>query len=361
MVHLASIIRGGTELADIEKRCLRVYEEHGVGEVIWLLTGSCNLRCIHCYVEAPSVYNELTTTETLKIARELAELGVPVVFLSGGEPLMRRDLFEILSTLNECNILTVLSCNGQLLGRDIVRRLRRCGVWFIAVPIYGPPWLHDHLTGTDGSFKRVIEAIKACISEGVNVCVKTLVTSHSYVYIPRLLETCLDMGVKAFYVCDLINTGRAKSLRSDRIPPARWRKLVDYLVELTRKFKVEVDIGAMPSAAPYLIKRLGDSKMPLPSCPAGRGLIAITPSGKVVPCNFLLEVEIGDLRSTSLKEIIRSSGVLKRLRSPRGFKGPCGECRFSELCGGCRAKAYFSGDLEGSDPTCLLRAEKKRV
>ena len=356
MVHLAST-SGRAWLADIERRCLRAYEEHGVGEVLWLLTGNCNLRCVHCYVEAPSAYDELTTTEALKVAREIAELGVPIVFLSGGEPLMRRDLFEILSALNEHGVLTVLSCNGQLLDRGVVRRLRRCGVQLVAVPIYGPPQLHDRLTGVEGSFKRVVDAIKACVSEGVDVCVKTLVTSLNYAHIPSLLEMCIDMGVKAFYICDLVDVGRARPLKGSRVSPAQWRRLLDHLVELTRRFKVEViDIGAMPSAAPYLIERFGAPRNAIPGCPAGRGFIAIKPSGKVSPCNFLLEVEVGDLRSTSLEEVVRSSAILERLRSPRGFKGPCGECRFNELCGGCRAKAYLSGDLEGSDPTCLLRA-----
>ena len=357
MVHIASLLYGKTEVAEVEKKCLNAYKKHGVGEVIWLLTGDCNLRCSHCYVGAPRS-EELTTAEAMRVVKELVDLDIPVVFLSGGEPLMRKDVFKIMKALNEHGVLTVLSCNGTLLNRDVVAELKKCGTWFVAIPIYGSRQLHDAITGVYGSYELATKAIKTCIDEGLNVCVKTLVFSRSYAYIPVLLRRYAEVGVKAFYLCDLIEVGRAHLLKGNRITSEQWKLLIERLVELVKEYGVEVDIGGLPSAVPYIIKRFNVSnKLISPSCPAGRGLLAISPSGKVLPCNFLLDVELGDVKSAKLVDVIESADALKKLRSPQMFKGPCGRCEFNELCGGCRAKAYVLGDLEGYDPSCLILDE----
>ncbi|RLF13839.1 MAG: hypothetical protein DRN06_08020 [Thermoprotei archaeon] len=246
---------------EYRERCREAYDKHGVGEVLWLVTGNCNLRCPHCYVDAPtSPLNELTASEAMNVVEELVRLEVPAVFISGGEPLMRRDIYDVLSSLSEHGVLTVLSCNGLLLSEGIVKRLGRCGVWFVAVPLYGPPQLHDNITGVEGSFVRIVEGIKACVEEGMHVCVKTLVSSRNYDHIPYLLEKCLELGVKAFYICDLVNLGRAKTLNKEKLPPSRWMALLDKLVKLVKEEKVEVDIGAMPSAAPISHRAVRRSK-----------------------------------------------------------------------------------------------------
>lgn len=352
----------------LEKKCSEAYKRFGVAEVVWLVTRKCNLRCLYCHVDAAKLNDaELTTNESMKVISELSELGVPVIFISGGEPLIREDIKQILQELKDHRIKIVLSCNGLLLDKQNRQSIRENDVWYVAVSIHGPKHIHDRIVGRKGTFEKVTKNIDACRKENIKICVKSIVTEENYQYIPWVVDySCTEHEVNAFYICDMVSTGRAKGLKP--IDRFKWRNLLDILMDKIIEHDIcTMDIGAHPSAASYVIHKLENEKIgknirnfknsleKVKACPATRGFISISPEGDVLPCNFMHGYTVGNVHKSSLKDILLSSNKLAALRRSRP-KGYCSSCVYRCFCSGCRAKAFINGDLFGEDPTCLLNS-----
>jgi radical SAM protein with 4Fe4S-binding SPASM domain len=376
MAHVRSLFFKGP-LADVENKAITAFKLGRPSDVIWNITNRCNLRCDHCYMAADSHVrpNELTDDETLTLVDQMGERELPALFLSGGEPMIRRNFWEILERARGYGIRVTVSTNCTMIDREAARRLKSNGIDWIATSLYGPDDFHDAMVGVPGTRRRVVEAIKVLREEGVGVAIKTAISKTTWPYVYDLIAEARELGVGLIYFCDLITAGRSEGEDDGRITAAQWRELADFIIEDLAAGQesgakgLEWDIGAMPSFIPYVAERFMDRGIDvgnglerlkvISACPVGKGHMNINSEGGIMPCQFAQDWVIGNVRDMSLQDAVAALYELDVQES----KGVCAPeaCEYSRICRGCRAKAWQrTGDPMAEDVTCLLHAETDR-
>ena len=367
MSHVRSLFFGGP-LSEIGKRTVEAFQDRRPSEIIWNITNRCNLFCKHCYVAADihQAAAELSTEEALDLVRQIGEAKVPLLFLTGGEPFLRPDLYAILARVQEYGIKVVMSTNGLFIDDAAADKLAQYNVDYVAISLYGPEAFHDEYVGAKGSFRRALENIARLRKRGIKVGVKTTVNEATFPYFYDLVQVAKDLGSGLIYACDLIASGRAVPEREKRITNEQWLEIADFIVDdvlNTPEGGMEYDIGAIPSLAVVILRRLeergvdtekGKARMRIKSsCPVGKGLMGINSEGYVLPCSFVQEFNVGNVRDLGVRGAVEKLFAL----GEAPVKGQCGTCASVNLCRGCRVKAYHDcGDILGEDPSCLLRA-----
>ena len=376
MAHVRSLFFKGP-LADVENKAITAYKLGRPSDVIWNITNRCNLLCDHCYMaaDAHTDPNELSDEETIALVRQMGERKLPALFLSGGEPMMRSNFWEILELARSYDIRVTVSTNCTLVTRDAAKRLKANGIDWIATSLYGPTDFHDAMVRVPGTRDRVIEAIKILREEGVGVAIKTAISQDTWPHIYDLIAEAKALDVGLMYFCDLITAGRSEGEDDGRITPEQWRELADFIIEDLIAGEesgikgMEWDIGAMPSFIPYVAERFIERGIDvsnglerlktISACPVGKGHMNINSEGGIMPCQFAQDWTIGNVREMTLQEAV---GELYKLDEQEA-KGVCAPeaCEYSRICRGCRAKAWQrTGDPMAEDITCLLHAETDR-
>lgn len=375
MAHVRSLFFDGP-LSEVEDKALAAYQLGRPSEVIWNITNRCNLLCEHCYMAADGhvLPDQLTDDETMGIVRQIGEAGVPLLFLTGGEPMMRPNFWEILETARSYGTRVTISTNATFITPESAQRLKADGVDWIATSLYGDDEFHDAMVGVPGTRARVVEAIGMLREAGVNVGIKTAVSKDIYPHIYELIAEAKRMGCGLIYMCDLITSGRSSGEEDARISDAEWRRLADFVLEdiLATGSSFEYDIGAIPSVIPYIAGRLkergvdvsnGMARLEVMSaCPVGKGHMNINSEGGVMPCQFAQDWVVGNVREMSIMDATRALFELDGVDAA----GACSEtaCKYAHLCRGCRTKAFHEfGDPFGEDTTCILgnKGPKARV
>lgn len=377
MAHVRSLFFKGP-LADVENKAITAYKLGRPSDVIWNITNRCNLLCDHCYMaaDAHTRPNELTDEETIELVKQMGERHLPALFLSGGEPMMRKNFWEILELARSYGIRVTVSTNLTMLDRDAAKRLKANGIDWIATSLYGPAEFHDSMVGVPGTRDRVVRAIKLLREEGVNVAIKTAISQATWPYIYDLIEEARELGVGLMYFCDLITAGRSEGEDDGRITAEQWRELADYIIddlirgEESGQKGMEWDIGAMPSFIPYVAERFMERGIDvsnglerlktISACPVGKGHMNINSEGGIMPCQFAQDWTIGSVREISLQDAVSELYKLDQQEA----KGVCAPeaCEYSRICRGCRAKAWQrTGDPMAEDVTCLLHADADRT
>lgn len=341
--------------------------------VFWNITYACNLRCEHCYINAGPEprSDELGRERLIGVAREIAELGLPLVIFSGGEPLLKREFWDVASELaGRDRPKLALSTNGTLISREVARRLRSLGFSYVGVSLDSlTPEAHDRFRGVKGAYEATVRGIRNAVDEGLDVGLRTTVTRWNYKEAPAMVDLAARLGARrvSYYVLDSI--GRARLIVHDLPTKEQLREFVDALVSKAREYEgvVEVELVRSNFAGIYLadvLSRTPDEfreHLSLISAQGdcGRKTISIYPDGTVRPCQFIDQYVIGDLKTQSLKtilsldnpELARFVRLYEHLRGPR-----CGSCPFKVVCGGGsrgRAEAV-NGDFWGDDPLCFI-------
>ena len=373
MAHVRSLFFDGP-LAEVEDKSLTAYKLGRPSEVIWNITNRCNLLCDHCYMAADghALPDQLSDEETIDLVGQIADAGVPLLFLSGGEPMMRPNFWEILETASGRGIRVTVSTNCTFIDRDVARRLKANGVGYIGTSLYGPAEFHDSLVRVRGTRDRVVEAIKVLREEGVGVAIKTAVTTDTWPHIYDLIAEAKELDCGLIYLCDLITSGRSEGEEDGRITADQWRELADFIADdiTDPASTLEYDIGAMPSFIPYVAEKLiargydltrGLERLKIMSaCPVGKGHMNINSEGGVMPCQFAQDWTIGNLREMTLEEATRELFTLAEGETT----GRCSSesCEYVEICRGCRTKAWHQfGDPLAEDTTCILKASGART
>lgn len=349
--------------------------------VVWNFTYKCNLACKHCYLDASNQFgDELSTNEALMVVDQIAKAGTTSLAFSGGEPLMRRDFFEVAKHAVDSGLYVSLATNGTLLTQKNVETLKEIGVHFVEVSVDGAcAETHDSFRGINGAFKKTIEGASKCAKEGICTCFAVTATKNNVDEIPALLDLAKEVGARRFTLFNFVPAGRGKDcIELDPSPLER---------EQTLKFlnqKLHEDTGlAILTTTPQLARvamQYSQGKtmvMPLAhmsatnvdqrvkaladfvgGCGAGRFYCALSPEGNVQPCVFL-PIVVGNLRKESFSSIWRGSSVLATLRNRANLKGRCGTCDFKYVCGGCRARAFaYFDDYLAPDPGCIRELEE---
>jgi len=321
--------------------------------MVWLATNLCNARCLHCSSNsAKCLADELNTEEALGLMESLADAGVLDLAVSGGEPLLRRDLFRIISHARRLGIAVGVGTNGTTITRAVAKRLADAGVNRLQVSVDGLPASHDMLRCWPGLYQRALQAIDTARNIGLRVhicCTISRINFHELEEFVALVAT--SMGVSRLNLSRYVPTGRGKDdldLRN-----SEWQEVVVQCAHLRKQFRGTLDI--VTHLAQTILA--DDEVRPLPGfvgCQAGRGQGCVTANGTVFPC-VLLPIPVGNVRLSPFREVWANSPVIRDLQDRNCLKGACADCAWKERCGGCRAVAFAkTGDYLSSDPRCWL-------
>jgi radical SAM protein with 4Fe4S-binding SPASM domain len=366
--------------------------------VSWNLTQRCNLECAHCYMSAHAgadVRGELTTAECRRVIDEIARVN-PNVFLilTGGEPLLRRDIFDVAGYATAKGFTTVLGTNGVLLREAEARRMRASGVLGASISLDSTDRVkHDAFRRLPGSWDGAVRATRVLTDAGLDFSLHMSVTDWNVAEVPAMIDLARTLGAKVLNFFFLVRTGRGQDLTD--IDAAAYERILTYLAAVQGVGQgppsfVRQMLGAIlpggpvgppaPPAfedpwstpvgradgllirakcAPHFRRILWELNPSSPllrnyahgSCPAGKYYCRITPGGDVTPCPYM-PVAVGNLRAAAFDELWRTAPAFEALRDPK-LGGRCGACEFSRVCGGCRCRAYATyGDYLAEDPAC---------
>ena len=326
--------------------------------VAWNLTRRCNLECAHCYIAAgpqESAAGELDTATCLDIVDQLLAVNpAPMLILSGGEPLLRRDLTEIAHHASANGATVVVGTNGTLLTDERIAALKDAGVRGVAVSVDSlRPSYHDNFRHGRGALTEVQAALARLTAARLDFIIQTTVTKGNRGELEQLVAWSAGHGAVAFNCYFLVPTGRGASL-TDLSPIDTDAVLVD-LARWQQEYRGRMMVRA--KCAPHFMRHVHQTDPDSPilnyetRCPCGTQYCRITPDGKLTPCPYLPKVA-GDLRAQGFAGIWRSSPLFRQLREGR-LGGKCGVCEYRALCGGCRARAFaLEGDVLAADPSC---------
>jgi radical SAM protein with 4Fe4S-binding SPASM domain len=374
--------------------------------ISWNLTYRCNLACEHCYLDAggtPRVdtenfadRSELGTEECFKVIDEIAAFAPEcLTILTGGEPLLRRDILEIVRRAAERGLWVVVGTNGVCITENLARRLAEAGARGLSLSLDAlDPDRHDRFRRVRGAWRNTVEGAEILNRTGLPFIVQTTAGSHNLGELEAIADFAHDrLAAKVWNLYFLVPTGRGQFV-SD-ITPAQYDEVLASLYRIQRKYDRRMLVNA--KCAPHYIKtvlenaggqaesarvpfdpaQVGPSSTPPPTertagapaswpglstiriysggaggCPAGTHYMGIRPNGDVTPCPYL-PVFAGNLRTASLADLWISSGLFTDIRRRSSLGGRCGACEMNGHCGGCRARAYgMTGDLMAEDPLC---------
>jgi AdoMet-dependent heme synthase len=355
--------------------------------VSWNLTYRCNLACEHCYLDAggtPQVgtenfadRSELGTEECFRVIDEIAAFAPEcVTILTGGEPLLRRDILEIVRRAAERELWVVIGTNGVRITENVAKRLAEAGARGLSLSLDAlDPVRHDAFRKVRGAWQNTVEGAQILNRTGLPFIVQTTAGSHNLGELEAIADFAHDrLGAKVWNLYFLVPTGRGQFV-SD-ITPAQYDEVLASLYRIQTKYKGRMLVNA--KCAPHYIKTVlenaGSQIDAVPTdgeslsgpglpqirtysggaggCPAGTHYMGIRPNGDVTPCPYL-PVFAGTLRNASLADLWTSSSLFTDIRRRTSLGGRCGECEMNGHCGGCRARAYgMSGDLMAEDPLC---------
>ncbi|MBI2252451.1 MAG: putative heme d1 biosynthesis radical SAM protein NirJ2 [Armatimonadetes bacterium] len=329
--------------------------------ISWNVTRACNLNCLHCYRDAGTrEEDELTLEQGKKLIREIAQVGFKLIVLSGGEPLMREDIYELINYAKDCNLRVVLGTNGILITKDAAQKLKLSGTSRVGISLDSiNEKSHDEFRMQIGAFRGALEGMKNCQEAGLEFQIHTTVRERNMSEIEEITDLAQNLKAKAHHIFFLVPTGRAANIKEEELKALEHEKLLRKIVEKQRKIKIELK----PTCAPQFMriaKQKGIDMRFSRGCLTGVSYCVIIPNGDVHPCPYL-PIKIGNVKEKSFIEIWNDSEIFKALRT-KEFGGRCAVCEYEPICGGCRARAYFhnNGDYLAEDHWCLYQPKALR-
>lgn len=324
--------------------------------ISWNTTNACNLNCPHCYRDASKALpDELTTSEAKAMLQQISEAGFMIMIFSGGEPLLRDDIFELVEHAKGLGLRPVFGTNGTLLNRETVKRLKESGAAAMGISLDSTDAeKHDCFRGVPGSFDKTMEGMKNCREAGLRFQIHTTVMDWNYDEIEQITDLAIESGATAHHIFFLVPTGRAAHLASGIMKAEKYEELLERIMDRQK----EVPIELKPTCAPQFMriaKQKGMNMRFTRGCIAGIAYCLIGPTGNVQPCAYL-DMNLGNVREIPFTEIWRNNEVFKELRTME-YSGSCGRCDYKDVCGGCRARAayYHKGDYMASEPWCTYK------
>jgi len=339
--------------------------------ISWNLTQRCNLKCEHCYIEGGPIQkamlaNELSTEECLRTVDQISEVNPNgMVIFTGGEPLMRPDVFEIVAYASQKGLWCVMGTNGVLVTERLVDKMIEVGLKGVSLSLDAlDPEVHDAFRKVKGAWKNTVRGSRILKEKGLPFIVQTTIGIHNLDEIDEIARMAHRLGAHVFNLFFLVPTGRGTFI-SD-IEPEEYEQALQDLIPIQEEFDGRMLINA--KCAPHYQRVLyqGDTQSKFlksfaagaGGCPAGTHYAGIRPDGQVTPCPYLPSYG-GSLKETSFGEIWRESDLFQTIRARNQLGGRCGPCEFNSACGGCRARAYgYVGDVMAEDPWCVYKPGK---
>jgi radical SAM protein len=338
--------------------------------VIWEVTQACDLACLHCRASAQELRHplELSTEEGFRLLSQVKEFGDPLMVFTGGDPLKRPDLFELLERSVQLGLRTTVTPSATpLLTNEAIDRFQRCGVARMAVSLDGPDAAsHDGFRRVAGSFDRAIGALAHAREIGLDTQVNTTVTRHNMRRLPEIAEKVAEAGAKLWSVFFLVVTGRA--MQNDDLTAEEYEEVFGYLYELSKSAPFDIKTTEAQHYRRYTAQRRkaeGASARPGPAgiiqrqagINDGKGFVFVSHTGEIFPSGFL-PLSAGNVRMENIGNAYRDSLLFRRLRDTDQLNGKCGGCEYRNLCGGSRSRSYaLTGDYMASDPRCVYQPQ----
>ncbi len=379
--------------------------------VAWEITRSCNLSCAHCRASAMSgaYQGELSTRECLSVIDQLQKMGKPMLILTGGEPLLRPDFFDLANYASKKGFRVTTGCNGTLLTKDMARQMAKVPIARVAISLDFPTReLQDEFRGKKGAYDEALQGVGNAREAGLQVQINTTVTRMNAPHMEQLVQIALDSGATAFHPFLLVPTGRGKGLAKEELPAEDYERILRWICQ--KQTELEGRLFFKPTDAPHFTRvrmqyarecglpvpgRHGPAGPAMPGhpgmgkgtkvmmalagllgrkggpghpgvhpggmsimtrgCLAGTGFCFISHVGKIQGCGYL-DIEAGDLKRQTFREAWEGSPVFKNIRELSNLKGKCGRCEYKKICGGCRARAYeTTGDYLDEEPYCIYQ------
>ncbi len=319
----------------------------------WNTTKRCNLFCKHCYREsdAEAAANELSLEEGKKLIEEIRDTGkFKIMILSGGEPLLRDDLEDLARHVRACGMIPVLGTNGTLMTQARAKSLKEAGVAAVGISIDSiSDEKHDDFRQTPGAFVGARQGIQNAIDAGMRVQINPTITKDNYNEIEAIITSAEGWGASSVHPFFLVEAGRGKCIKENALSDEDYFKALETVLKFQAKTKVELK----PTCAPQfmsLAKEMEISMRFTRGCLAGMSYCCILPDGKVHVCPYL-PIEAGDVRENTFDKIWAESPVFHALRDFSNYEGNCSACSNLDICGGCRARAFYqTGNYLGEDP-----------
>lgn len=378
---LLDVVWSGLSEAELTRRSPQRFGRAGehAPVIVWNVCRHCDMSCPHCYAAAafrPS-REDLDTDEALRLLEELAGCGVRVVIFSGGEPLLRSDLFELLARARELGIAPQLSTNGVHLDRAVAGRLAAVGVAYVGVSIDGVPAWNDEYRGMEGGYEAAHRALGFAKAAGMRTGLRMTLTRRNVDQLDAMLEVAEEAAVDRFYVSHLLYSGRGRRMAAEDLSRAEARSALFRLFEagealLHRASPVRIVTGSNDSDGPLLLRwleaRHGErAARPVRALLEGRGgnsagekILNVDHRGHVHPDQFWRGETLGDVRRERFATILEHP--LRKLLAEREshLRGRCGGCSYRPLCRGSHRERALAvhGALWAPDPACVLEDEE---
>ncbi|HET7842101.1 MAG TPA: radical SAM protein [Terriglobia bacterium] len=384
--------------------------------IFWEVTKGCNLRCIHCRATATELSSpyDLPTTNALNVIKQVSQYSLPILVLSGGEPLFRKDIFELARYAGECGLRVALATNGTLVTKEVARQIVEAGVRRVSISLDGADALtHDTFRGIRGAFDAALAGIRNLKELGMSVQINMSIARHNAHELPAVLALAKSLGADALHTFLLVPVGCGVDIAESQMVPAdEYEKILNWFYDRAQEGGIELKATCAPhyfrvarqrraaerraatglpagsppppENAPH-VSSIGPTEMTMPGstgmalhpakgsasgghpegmhamtkgCLAGSGVCFISHVGEVFPCGYL-PVLAGDLRKQSFAEIWENSKVFLELRDTGNLKGKCGYCEFRNVCMGCRARAFAAtGDYLDEEPFCVYQPKE---
>ncbi len=340
--------------------------------VAWEVTRTCNLACIHCRAAALDrpYENELTTAECFKLLDEIETFASPIVILTGGEPLLRPDIFEIAAYGNGKGFRMTMAVNGTLLSPEAARKMQEAGIQRISISLDGATAeSHDAFRQVTGAFEGALRGVQCARDAGLDFQINTTITQQNLHELPAIQDLTVSLGAVAHHIFLLVPMGRGKDLAEQGIDAEQYEQTLHWFYEQRDRTPLQLKATCAPHYYRILRQRARAEQREVNfdtfgldamtrGCLGGVGFAFISHTGQVQPCGYL-ELDCGNIREKSFRDIWDHSSVFQNLRDFGSYRGKCGNCEYVKVCGGCRARAYEkTGDYLAEEPLCLYRPKK---
>jgi len=379
-VEASDVLRYGRHSGKLPSHLLQ-FSKDKKPVVVWNTTRTCNLKCIHCYSQSDNKQypDELSTEQGLAFIRDLAEFKSPVILFSGGEPLMRKDLFRLIEEARSKNMRAVLSTNGTLINRETAKKLKTFGLSYVGISLDGMEKTNDAFRMQKGAFKKAIEGIRNCKEEGIKVGLRFTINKHNYKDIPAIMDFIEEEDIPRICFYHLVYSGRGSELIEEDLPREESRKTVEFIMKRTQEYfksgkprevltvdnhcdgvfiylKLKKEDPKRAEEVYQLLKMNGGNS-------TGNGIGCVSWTGDIHADQFLRHYSFGNVRERKFSEIWTDTNIelLHKFKNKiPHLKGRCGLCQYKDICGGnfrARAEAV-TGDIWEADPACYLTDEE---
>jgi heme b synthase len=336
--------------------------------IAWESTRACNFACVHCRATAQKHPdpNQLTTQEAFQLVDQIASFCKPILIISGGDPLQRKDIFDIAKHASACGIRVVMSPSGSNITPSVIEKLKASGVKMISLSIDGScPEVHDNFRQVRGAFNLAMQNMSYAREGDLVFRINTTVTQHNLLDLSKILKLAVEVGAQEWDVFMLVPTGRGKV--NMEITPSQYEETLKFIYKASQTSPIPIKVTCAPQYMRIISQQQKQSTLPQTpigprvsgrGCMAGNGFCFISHVGEVYGCGFL-PISVGNIRQQSFQQIYQHAPLFVELRNHELLKGKCGACNYKAMCGGCRSRALsVHKDYLEEEPYCIYTPQK---